>query len=130
MPTCRRCGEPGARFGSLGVRHAHGPTSHDFEAAPVPFSRTPLGADVRLSWDPGDPWSSCMGWLFAIAGELDARGEDVPAEWYYRPAPDDGRDPDAWESGPCAAASVEDLHRAGRLLWRVRARCIAAGRDY
>lgn len=35
-------------------------------------------------FDAGDEWGWCMSWLFDVAGELDRRGEDVPAELGYR----------------------------------------------
>ena len=53
-----------------------------------------------LAWanddfDASDEWGWCTSWLFDLAGELDQRGEDVPAELGYR-------------AGACGASVSED----------------------
>ena len=46
-----------------------------------------------LASDLGDMWGSVMGELFDLCDHLTFRGDEVPAEWEYRPGAGEQRDP-------------------------------------
>lgn len=96
------------------------PPCLDFEA---------LRTEYNMTGD-GDAWGQCMAWSFAAIGELYERGETIPDEWHYRPSPLGGRDPDAYETPICAAATTEALWRMARVLVRMAAILRARGEDY
>lgn len=77
-----------------------------------------------------DPWGHTMAWWFAVAGEMWERGISVPYEWQYRASPFGGRDPDAYETPLCAAASDQALILFGRAMNRYATNLKTNGKDY
>lgn len=78
----------------------------------------------------GDWWGDTMAWWFAVAGEMYERGLDIPESWRYRPGAGGGKDPDAYETEICEAATDSALAIFGRALNRYAAKLKAAGKDY
>jgi len=92
-----------------------------------------LKAEYRLTADSCDRWGDCWGVWFAVAGELDWRGSDVPAvEWQFRPgAGGDGRcDPDDMWREVLAGVDTDTLTDFGRLLSRYADKLRVAGASY
>lgn len=79
-----------------------------------------------------DPWGWCMAWWFAVAGAIHDRGEDVPADWHYRPSPFGGVDLDNFEDSAIAELEISTpaLVHAGNVLNRYAERCKLAGLNY
>jgi len=44
-----------------------------------------IRTEFRLRYDPHDGWGCVIGAFFEVAETLYAWGEDVPAEWEFRP---------------------------------------------
>lgn len=86
---------------------------------------------VRDSCDSGDPWGTCMAWLFATADYMTTRGLPVPDEWQFRPSPF-GADTEAYEFQLLqeAAPTEEALQLFGRGLWIWRNRLDRQGMGY
>lgn len=78
----------------------------------------------------GDWWGTTMAWWFAVAGEMDERGLDIPKEWRYRPSPFGGKEPDMYETEVCEGATDSALLTFGRALTRYAAILKKAGKDY
>ena len=76
-----------------------------------------------------DEWGACMGWWFAIAGELYVRGELLPEEWRYKPGIHPV-DPDDRNAVIIAAASTEVLMRFVEDIEDDAKRLKADGKDY
>jgi hypothetical protein len=105
------------------------------------FDRRTYGTDgynaimeeVRLSWDEGEPFGSCMGWHFAIAHILH-HGEDAPVEWEFRHG--DGCSGINYEEDMIIYhlihrdVSAEDMINVGNVLARYRVWLGLAGKDY
>ena len=91
-----------------------------------------LSPELRMAWDSGDAWGSCMGLLFDVAAELYWRGEGPPDAWEYRPgaAGGDPREKDSYTAGCCEDAATSDLLSWGEALRELREEIIAAGLDY
>lgn len=96
----------------------------------MPLSANELMQEFRLSYDGGDAWGSTMGWWFAVAGEMNERGLDIPGAWQYRPGLGGGKDPDAYETPICEGATDTALQLFGRAMNRYAAKLKAAGKDY
>ncbi len=89
-----------------------------------------LMQEFRLFYDGGDSWGTTMAWWFAIAGELNERGLYIPDAWKYRPGLGGGKDPDAYETEICEAATDDGLQLFGRAITRYAAMLKTAGKDY
>lgn len=89
-----------------------------------------LMQEFRLFSGDGDWWGTTLAWWFAVAGEMWERGLDIPADWHYRPSPFGGRDPDAYETPICEAATDIALLLFGRALNRYAAILKRAGKAY
>jgi hypothetical protein len=76
-----------------------------------------------------DEWGACMGWWFAIAGELYNRGAPIPEDWRYQPGlhpvdPDD-------RNAPLVAGTTTDvLMRFMEDIEDDAKRLRAEGKDY
>lgn len=89
-----------------------------------------LRAEVRTFWDDGDVYSSLMSWWFSLCDVLTDDGEDIPAEWHYRPGASGVSDSDFYAYGACARASADDLRRLGARFSRLYDRLEWQGRTY
>lgn len=92
---------------------------------------------VRDSYDPHDPWGSCMTEFFGIASVLYFRTDrDVPDSWAYSPGAardvDTACYPDSEYARQLALGymTADDLLYAGAVLDRLSDRIKASGRDY
>jgi len=46
-----------------------------------------LRTEWQLTYDLGDPWSSCMSWLFPVCDYLTYEtDQDVPDSWQFKPS--------------------------------------------
>jgi len=46
-----------------------------------------LKNEWQLTYDSGDPWGSCMSWLFAVCDYLTFETDEcVPDEWQFKPS--------------------------------------------
>lgn len=44
--------------------------------------------EFKLTYDSGDPWGSCMAWLFATCDYLTFEtDENIPDNWHFKPSP-------------------------------------------
>ena len=88
--------------------------------------------EVKGGFDYVDAWGHCMGWLFAIAGEIHDRCQwpDAWDAWEYSPSASGGRDPDDYWGQLCADATTADLLTTGDILWRYRSMLLTADRSY
>lgn len=87
--------------------------------------------DFNMDYDSGDPWGSVMAWRFEIADELYRRGDEIPAEWEYRPGaggPD--KDGDEFMAPPIKAIDSAGLRVFGNLMLNFANVIKAAGQDY
>lgn len=80
---------------------------------------------ISAGWDSGDLYGSAMQQWFGISSALHVRGEDIPAEWCFRPGAclrtvDDLEDSDRWfwELLETGEATADDLRTAGNVLQR------------
>jgi hypothetical protein len=89
-----------------------------------------LMGEFRLCFDGSDAWGSTMEFWFAVAGEMDERGLDIPADWRYRPSPLGGKDPDSHVTPIMEAATDDALRLFGRALTRYAGILKRAGEDY
>lgn len=89
-----------------------------------------LKTEYRLTND-DDAWGNCMGWLFAVCGEIYMRGRDIPAAWGYSPGmASDPRDPESYEGQSCKLATDQALDKFGENLHRLAGFLKACGKDY
>lgn len=95
-----------------------------------PYTYEELKAEFRLGYS-GDPWGHVLGWLFAIADEMETNRNGAPVEWEFRQSPM-GPDEESYEYCVLQQAppSDNDLERFGNLLWRYRAKLKHLGKDY
>lgn len=84
-----------------------------------------LKNDFRLHND-GDIYGTCMAFWFAVCGEMQARGLDVPADWGFRGS----RDLESYEAEIMINATDEALQQFGDIMARVYSICKARGLDY
>ena len=76
-----------------------------------------------------DEWGACMGWWYAIAGELYTRGAPIPEEWRYKPGLHPV-DPDDHKAPLVAGATTEVLMRFMEDIEDDAKRLRAEGKDY
>ena len=81
--------------------------------------------DFRMDLDTYDAWGSVMSWWFDIAEALHARGEDIPAEWQFRPGAGGCEESERLED-----YSSDTLEQFGNLLNRYASALESAGRSY
>ncbi len=89
-----------------------------------------LRDEVRTFWDDGDVYGSLMSWWFSLCDVLTDDGEDIPAEWHYRPGAAGVSDSDFYAYGACARATADDLRRLGARFSRLYDRLEWQGRTY
>jgi hypothetical protein len=85
-----------------------------------------LLSDFAMAFDRGDPWGSVMVELFDVCEHLTARGDEVPAEWEFRPGAGGCEDPRPhWERIDAA-----DLVAWGECLEVMRTVLVEQQADY
>jgi len=90
-----------------------------------------IANEYKLQADNGDPWGSAMSALFDIAEELDRRGDEVPAEWEYRPGALGPGAPDTYfAQAVLPLYDASDMRAFGSVLARYTDNLRAAGMSY
>lgn len=91
-----------------------------------------LKTEFQLTYDKGDPWGSCMQWLFAVCDYLTFETDEcVPNHWQFKPSPF-GADTEDYNYQTLKEldAPSEDVLHFGSLLIRFSELLKRKGLDY
>ena len=124
---CAVCGERSGATGSLeGTVHRWGPVGHAFEPRPADTLR---GA-FRDDYDSFDAWASVMSAFFDVAGILYNRGDDIPADWGFRPGLGEVETSESYLAEIAIETDSDVLRDFGNILSRYADKLRVADRDY